>query len=371
MKNPLPQEIYLQRRYPKKEDIRGAYFRDQTAIIHSTPFRRLKHKTQVFYAPMNDHICTRIEHVMHVATIAKTICKGLNLSGWELNIEMAFAIGLGHDLGHAPFGHDGETVLNKLMGGNQAFIHEIHSYRVVEYLANKGQGLNLTYGVKDGIITHNGEKYEKQLKPIDKPNNLEQIKNRKVLPSSYEGCIVRFSDKIAYLGRDLEDGITAGFIKFDQIPKKVIKIFNITENKINSSIIDTLVNDVIENSKNSEYIQVSTEKFEGMLELVRFNYKHIYLNDKHLAFPYAEKILTTIFQYLGEIFEKHSWNFEVYQNHNLKIVQHFGNYLEGMQHFYKSEKSNIKHILGDFIAGMTDHYAIEAIKQITLPKPVV
>ena len=103
MKNPLPQEIYLQRRYPKKEDIRGAYFRDQTAIIHSTPFRRLKHKTQVFYAPMNDHICTRIEHVMHVAAIAKTICKGLNLSGWELNVEMAFAIGLGHDLGHAPF----------------------------------------------------------------------------------------------------------------------------------------------------------------------------------------------------------------------------------------------------------------------------
>ncbi len=371
MENPLPKEIYLQRRYPKEEDIRGAYFRDQTAIIHSTPFRRLKHKTQVFYAPMNDHICTRIEHVMHVATIAKTICKGLNHYGWKLDVEMAFAIGLGHDLGHAPFGHDGETILNKLMGGNGAFIHEIHSYRVVEYLANKGKGLNLTYGVKDGIITHNGEKYEQRLKPTNQPNDLDKIKNRRVIPSSYEGCVVRFSDKVAYLGRDLEDGITAGFISFDQIPEKIRKTLKIKPDKINSAIIDTLVNDIVESSKESEYIQVSQEKYEAMLDLVRFNYKHIYLNDKHLAFPYAEKILTTIFEYLGEKFEKYSWDFEQYFSHSLKLVQHFGKFLQELYEFYQNEGSDIKRILGDFIAGMTDHYAIEAIKQITLPKPVV
>ena len=371
MKNPFHEKIYLRRSYPKEEDVRGAYFRDQTAIIHSTPFRRLKHKTQVFYAPQNDHICTRIEHVMHVATIAKTICKGLNLYGWDLNVEMAFAIGLGHDLGHAPFGHDGETILNKLMGGNGAFIHEIHSYRVVEYLANNGKGLNLTFGVKDGIISHNGEKYEQKLKPTDKPNDLDKIKNRKVIPSSYEGCVVRFSDKVAYLGRDLEDGLTAGFIKFEQIPDKEKKIFNITEDKINSAIIDTLVNDIIEQSKASEYIQVSEEKFQGMLDLVRFNYKHIYLNDKHLAFPYAEKIITTIFEYLGDLFEKYNWDYDSYANHSLKLVQHFGHYLREMHDFYHKEQSGIKQILGDYIAGMTDHYAIEAIKQITLPKPVV
>ena len=371
MKNPFPEKIYLKRTHPKEEDVRGAYFRDQTAIIHSAPFRRLKHKTQVFYAPQNDHICTRIEHVMHVATIAKTICKGLNLYGWDLNVEMAFAIGLGHDLGHAPFGHDGETILNKLMGGNGAFIHEIHSYRVVEYLANGGRGLNLTYGVKDGIISHNGEKYEQKLKPTQQPNDLDKINSRRVIPSSYEGCVVRFSDKVAYLGRDLEDGLTAGFIKFDEIPQNVRRIFHITEEKINSAIIDTLVNDIIEHSKESQYIQVSDEKYEGMLELVRFNYKHIYLNDKHLAFPYAEKILTTIFEYLGELFDKHGWDFDKYANHNLKLVQHFGHYLQEMQHFYQKEKSSLKRILGDYIAGMTDHYAIEAIKQITLPKPVV
>ncbi len=371
MKNPFPEEIYLARTYPKQEDIRGAYFRDQTAIIHSAPFRRLKHKTQVFYAPQNDHICTRIEHVMHVATIAKTICKGLNFYGWDLNVEMAFAIGLGHDLGHAPFGHDGETILNELMGGNGAFIHEIHSYRVVEYLANNGQGLNLTFGVKDGIITHNGERYEQKLKPADQPNDLDKITSRRVVPSSYEGCVVRFSDKIAYLGRDLEDGITAGFINFDEIPQKVKKIFHIAENRINSAIIDTLVNDIIENSKDSEYVQLSTERHEGMLELVRFNYKNIYLNDKHLAFPYAEKILTTIFDYLGGLFDKHGWDSESYTKHSLKLVQHFGHYLREMYDFYHNEQSDIKRILGDYIAGMTDQYAIEAIKQITLPNPVV
>jgi dGTPase len=370
MKNPLPREIYLKRTRQHEEDIRGAFFRDQTAIIHSTPFRRLKHKTQVFYAPQNDHICTRIEHVMHVATIAKTICKGLNHYGWDLDVEMAFAIGLGHDLGHAPFGHDGETILNKLMGGNGAFIHEIHSYRVVEYLANKGKGLNLTYGVKDGIITHNGEKYERSLKPVDKPNDLDKIKDRKVVPSSYEGCVVRFSDKIAYLGRDIEDAIVAGFITYDDIPKSIKKLFGINQNRINSAIIDTLVNDIIEHSKDKDYIGVSEEKFQAMVELAKFNYKHIYLNDKHLAFPYAEKILTTIFEYLGEILDKYGYNFDLYRQHNLKIVKHFGKYLEEMQHFYAKE-NNPKRILGDYIAGMTDFYAIEAIKQITIPKPIV
>ncbi len=370
MKNPFPQDIYLKRTKPHDEDIRGAYFRDQTAIIHSTPFRRLKNKTQVFYAPQNDHICTRIEHVMHVATIAKTICKGLNHYGWELDVEMAFAIGLGHDLGHAPFGHDGETILNKLMGGNGAFIHEIHSYRVVEYLANKGKGLNLTFGVKDGIISHNGEKYERTLKPAEKPNDLDKIKSRRVVPSSYEGCVVRFSDKVAYLGRDIEDAIVAGFIKYDDIPGSLKKIFHMSPGRINSAIIDTLVNDIIDTSKDNDYIGTSQTVFDAMVELARFNYKHIYLNDKHLAFPYAETILTSLFEYLGNIYTKYGKDYDKYQQHNLKLVRHFGKYLYEMQEFYANEK-DIKRILGDYIAGMTDFYAIEAMKEISIPKPIV
>ena len=158
--NPFQNETYRIRPKEKKTDCRGDFFRDQTAIIHSLPFRRLKHKTQVFFAPENDHICTRIEHVLHVATIAATICKGLNNSGnWDINAEMAFAIGLGHDLGHAPFGHSGERALNGIFKAD-AFKHEIHSLRVADKLANDGEGLNLTFGVRDGIICHCGESDE-------------------------------------------------------------------------------------------------------------------------------------------------------------------------------------------------------------------
>ncbi len=367
-KNPLPKEYYYKRSRERQEDIRGAFFRDQTAIIHSTAFRRLKHKTQVFYAPKNDHICTRIEHVLHVATIAKTICKGLNLYGWDLDVEMAFAIGLGHDLGHAPFGHDGEIILSNLMGGPEEFIHEIHSYRVVEYLANHGQGLNLTYGVKDGIITHNGERYEQYLKPNPTPNNLDKITNRRVIPSSYEGCVVRFADKIAYLGRDIEDAITVGIIKREDIPRNIREILG--DN--NSHIIDTLVNDIIETSKDSDKIGFSDKIYQTLLQLKRFNYQHIYLNDKDFIFPYAEKILKTLFNFLGETFEKFQWNFDKYQSHKLKIVKDFGYYLKQMEHFYKKEtQASTKRILGDFIAGMTDDYAIAAIEQIIIPKSVI
>lgn len=366
MKNPLPKDKYTERKKPFNEDIRGAFFRDQTAIIHSTAFRRMKHKTQVFYAPQNDHICTRIEHVMHVATIAKSICMGLNSYGWDLNLEMAFAIGLGHDLGHAPFGHDGESILNKLLGGNLAFIHEINSYRVVEYLDNNGKGMNLTYGVKDGIITHNGEKYEQRLKPQNTPNILDEIKNRRVTPSSYEACIVRFSDKIAYLGRDIEDAITAKVIKKKQIPEDFRKNIGST----NSEIIDAYVNDIIQTSKNEDFIGLSDEKFEHLLNIRNFNYKNIYLNDKEEIFPYAERMLTEIFDFLGETYETYGKNFKKYKKSNLSIVRDFGEYLKSMNSFY-GENTETKRILGDYIAGMTDDYAIKAIKQITTPKSII
>ncbi len=366
MKNPLTLDIYTKRTKAYEEDVRGSFFRDQTAIIHSTAFRRMKHKTQVFYAPKNDHICTRIEHVMHVATIAKSICKGLNYNGWNLDVEMSFAIGLGHDLGHAPFGHDGESILNKLVGDDFSFIHEIQSYRVVEYLANNGNGLNLTYGVKDGIITHNGEKFEQKLKPQSIPNELDKIVNRRVIPSSYEGCIVRFSDKIAYLGRDIEDAIMAKVIKESQIPDDV-------KNKIgttNSKIIDAFVNDIINTSKNTDFISFSDEKYDLILQIRDFNYKYIYLNDKEKIFPNAQKMLSQIFIFLGEIYEKFKNDFEKYSNSNLSIIRHFGSYLESMYHFY-GDNTDTRLILADYISGMTDYYAIKAIKQITIPKSII
>lgn len=366
MKNPLPESIYTSRTREINTEIRGNYFRDQTAIIHSMPFRRLKHKTQVFFAPENDHVCTRIEHVMHVASIAATICKGLNHNGWELDIEAAFAIGLGHDLGHAPFGHEGEYILSKRMGYKDAFIHEINSYRVVEYLANNGKGLNLTYIVKDGIISHNGEKFEQYLKPDDNIKDLDKIKTRRVIPASYEGCIVRFSDKIAYLGRDIEDAVVAGFIKRRDIPTNLKELLGNT----NSDIIDGLVRDFIEHSKDSDKVGFSDEKYNSLLQLQKFNYQNIYLNEKLKAYKkQAIIIINTLFDYFAELFEKNGKDYEKYHNMELKIERSFGKYIENMHDFYEKEK-DYNAIIKDYIAGMTDLYMLDAIKQLTIPRPV-
>jgi dGTPase len=363
MKNPLSEEVYIKRTVEKDIPMRGHYFRDQTAIIHSMPFRRLKHKTQVFFAPENDHVCTRIEHVLHVATIAKSICLGLNQFGWQLDADMAFAIGLGHDLGHAPFGHEGEYFLNKRLGGGNSFVHEINSYRVVEHLANDGKGLNLTYGVKDGIIAHNGESFEQYLMPDDKLKNLELIKDRKVKPSSYEGCIVRVSDKIAYLGRDIEDAITAGFIERSDIPEKVCKYIGSN----NSEIIDTLVNDIIYNSKSSEKIGFSDKIFEHILVFKDFNYRQIYQHPKKERNNIsAGKIIYALFDYLLFLFERNNWDYIAYQKETLPIDNSFGEYLERMHNFYLNEK-NPEVMIADYVSGMTDSYAMKCMAQISFP----
>ena len=367
MKNPFSSEVYLKRTHKRESDIRGEFFRDQTAIIHSAPFRRLKNKTQVFFAPENDHICTRVEHVLHVATIAATISKGLNQYGWDLDIDMAYAIGLGHDLGHTPFGHAGEMSLNQKLGGNNAFVHEINSYRQVEYLANKGKGLNLCYGVKDGIICHNGEKDEQFLKPTGELNDLDKITNRRVTPSSYEGCIMRFSDKIAYLGRDLEDAYIAGYISDKDIPTDVK---NLLGDK-NGEIINTLIVDIIENSKESEYIGFSDETYEVITKLKRFNYKNIYNHPSLRKYDiFCERIINNLFDYLIELFEQNNFEFDKYKNTGIDFDNNFGDYLLGMQNFYEERNEGIKQIVTDYISGMTDIYALDCIKQITIPKPI-
>jgi dGTPase len=367
MENPLSQETYETRTEEKTHPIRGEFFRDQTAIIHSMPFRRLKHKTQVFFAPENDHVCTRIEHVMHVATIGATICKGLNKYGWNLNSEMAFAIGLGHDLGHAPFGHAGETALNRKLNGDYKFIHEVNSYRVVEYLANGGTGLNLTYGVKDGIINHNGESFEQFLKPTTQKNDLEKILDRKSISSSYEGCIVRFSDKIAYLGRDIEDALIADIIEINEVPEKIRNEVGET----NGQIIDMLVRDLIENSKDSDKINFSDELFEKLVILKNFNYRNIYLHPIIMHYrKMGEKILEELFDYLLDIHSKYGENYYKYQESKILLVNRFGRYIERMREFYHNHGNVPKIIICDYIAGMTDNFALEAMRQIKIPEPL-
>ena len=348
MKNLLPEKILTQRVTPRTVDMRGPYFRDQTAIIHSTAFRRLKHKTQVFFAPENDHVCTRIEHVLHVATIAATICKGLNSQGWSLSTEMAYAAGLGHDLGHAPFGHSGESVLSKKL--ESGFSHENHSLRVVDTLARNGKGLNLTYAVRDAILCHNGEKFEQYLEPTHVQENLINKQTPSRMPSTWEGCFVRISDKIAYLGRDIEDALTVGIINHRDIPNKISNHLGDS----NGEIINTLVIDVIENTAKTGKAGFSDEKYDLMVKLRNFNYSNIY---HHESFEYFESDclhkLNTLFDYFSKNYDK-----ILNGKKNKEIDLTFCSYLNTMdKHYFKNVKDkNV--IITDYLSGMTDNYAL-------------
>lgn len=373
--NPFPKSFYIKRTHKQKPDIRGEFFRDQTKIIHSLAFRRLKRKTQVFFAPENDHICTRIEHVLHVATIAAAICRGLNNSGfgWDLDNEMAYAAGLAHDMGHAPFGHNGEKALDKkLKSSKKSFIHELNSYRVIETLANYGRGLNLTYGVKDAVISHNGESFkDNNLKPVKKTGKLSEIKNRKCTPSSYEGCIVRLSDKIAYLGRDIEDAIKAGFITRSDLPAPVRREIGSSDNKINTHIISKLTLDVINYSKNKNVIAFSPRTHAVVIETGKFNYKNIYNHPKLLDYgQHIENIIFTLFDYFTELFKKYGYNYSAYKKSGFTPDVGFGQYIHGMKIVYENKKEKHHTIITDYISGMTDGFALKCMEQISLPKPI-
>jgi len=348
MNNQLPDKILTQRAVSREIDMRGPYFRDQTAIIHSTPFRRMKHKTQVFFAPENDHICTRIEHILHVATIAATICKGLNSLGWTLSTELAYAAGLGHDLGHAPFGHSGESVLNAKVDGG--FSHENHSLRVVDVLARRGQGLNLTYGVRDAILCHNGERFEQYLEPTHVHTNLanKQIPSR--MPSTWEGCIVRFSDKIAYLGRDIEDALTVGIINRRDVPKDISDHLGET----NGEVINTLVVDIIKNTAKMGKAGFSDTKFELIKKLRNFNYANIYHHDS-VKFYENDCLykLNALYDYFDNQYAR------ILSGASLKEIDTtFCNYLNNMSTIYKKQNALKNVIITDYIAGMTDNYAL-------------
>ena len=370
IKNPFSDEIYLQRTHPHKPDLRDEYFRDQTKIIHSLPFRRLKHKAQVFFAPKNDHICTRIEHVLHVATIAATICRGLNKSGnWQLSEDLAYAIGLGHDIGHAPFGHEGERAIDAcLKPSKKRFLHELNSYRVVEHLANYGEGLNLTFAVKDGIICHCGEDFTSNaLRPAPIPNDLEKITGRTQMPSTYEGCIVRLADKIAYFGRDIEDAIKADLITKEDIPQAVRKEVGSS----NGEIINTLTLDLIEHSKDKDSVGFSAEKFDLISQLKTFNYQRIYCNKDMLRRKeIISKCISDVFDYFRTLFARHQFDYESYTHEPQQAARGFGNYLKSMRVFYKENSAEIDTAIADYIAGMTDSFALAVMQEVLLPSAV-
>lgn len=358
--NRLDDSILTRREKPRKEDLRGHYFRDTTAIIHSYPFRRLRHKTQVFFAPKNDHICTRIEHVMHVATIASTLCRAL-----ELDPDIAWAISLGHDLGHTPFGHVGERIFEEVFSDAGGFAHELYSLRVVDHLIHYGEGINLTYAVRDGIVTHCGEKFEQSMEPDHVVKDLSAIDSRTHRPATWEAAVVRMADKIAYLGRDLEDAVHLGLISKDQVPGKAGEILGYR----NSDIIDTLVNDCVDYSRTHGAIGFSDERYEALLALKEFNYRYIYKAeplDKY--YSNFRRILSTLADYLGDIFARFGFEADKYGEEKNLLAIRFGDYCRKMRRFYEEIDKSTDLLVLDYVAGMTDDYAIDCISEIMVPK---
>ena len=305
--------------------IRVAFQRDRDRIIHCKAFRRLKHKTQVFLAPTGDHYRTRLTHVLEVSQIARTISVALRLNG-----HLTEAIALGHDLGHTPFGHAGEAVLNELYP--EGFHHYLQSLRVVDLLEKKGSGLNLTHEVRDGIARHS--KGRKEILPEDLSE----------LPATMEGRVVRVADIIAYVNHDLDDAVRAGVLNETQIPGHLRRLFGIDHSERIGSMVRDLVTVTLANG--GEKLAMSPEVLAGITELRAFLYEHVYENYQvHADFIKAKKVMRELFGY--------------FMTHD--------DYWEGVID-YEADTPR-ERMVCDFIAGMTDRYALELYEQIFLPKP--
>ncbi len=347
----------------EKCPIRTDYERDGNRILYSMEFRRLRHKTQVFFNAKNDHICTRMEHVLNVGSIAVTIARTLNL-----NQDLTYAIALGHDLGHAPFGHSGERVLDKCMkkvNSTAGFQHELHSLRVVEKLAtriskekiNDNFGLNLTYEVKDGIVSHCGEKYNEYVLRRDlnrTPASLNNVKKRGELPFTLEACVVRLVDKIAYVGRDIEDAVRVKLMDMKDIPGDIRNELGHS----NGEIINTLVRDLVENSYGTDCIQLSPAKGEALEKLINENVRLIYKADKITRY---EKIAENTLEGLFDSLLQSLSDIEKLQFSDAKVYRMFYSFI--LDKGYDDNESDAQKVI-DFIAGMTDSFAQSCFEEI-------
>ncbi|MBN2379834.1 HD domain-containing protein [candidate division WOR-3 bacterium] len=345
------------------DPVRTIFEQDSQRILYSLSFRRMRHKTQVFLLPENDHISTRMEHALYVASISMTVARALGL-----NTDLVNAIALGHDLGHAPFGHEGEKALNTAAKEyGLRFEHELHSLRTVDYLAKligkEKAGLNLSFEVRDGIVSHYGETAEPLVEPDlgKKPENLYQTKRGEDKPSTLEGCVVRVVDRIAYLGRDLEDAGRAHLIKEDDIPG----IVKDTLGKTNGKIIGTLVEDMIEgNQKHPQAVGFSKKINQAVRALYEFNYERVYLNPRVKRYSEnAHRILkllfTRLYEHLTVIQEM-----EVPKPGVFTQLDYFVRYTECEQDAAPAQ------VVMDFISGMTDNYAVRCFEELYIPRGI-
>lgn len=292
--------------------IRTNFQRDRDRIIHAKSFRRLKHKTQVFLAPAGDHYRTRLTHTMEVSQIARTIARAL-----RLNEDLTEAIALAHDLGHTPFGHSGENILNEICP--KGFRHYEQSLRVIDFLEN-GTGLNLTFEVRDGVLNHAGKCEAKTL----------------------EGKIIKLADRIAYINHDIDDAVRGGIIRADSIPKNCTDILG----KSHGERIDTMIHDIINTSIDQPFIKMSDEICTAMTALRDFMFDAVYTN---VAAKGEDKKAKNVLCMLYETFTK---NPEMLPDDTKENIEKFG-----------KEQAVI-----DYIAGMTDNYAIYKFNEFFVPK---
>lgn len=371
--------------YTANTEIRSDFERDYTRIIYSNAFKRLKHKTQVFFSPSNDHICTRIEHVNYVESISYGFAKMLGL-----NTELTKTIAIAHDLGHSPFGHAGEKVLNDILmqeTGN-TFWHEKNGLNYVdniELLDNREgykENLNLTYAVRDGIISHCGEIDENSLKPRDEAIDLEKYaKPNEYAPYTWEGCVVKISDKISYLGRDIEDALRFKILTEADIQELQKRLnIEITGYDIlnTTNIVNYLMLDLIKNTTIEKGLTFSKEGLTFINELKAFNYEKIYKTEKNmLANKYFNLVLSTIFEVLKKSYDQVVRREKDIQNE--EVIAEFSNWLsnycvnEIVEKQQKLKNYKIYDItkpedystaIIEYIAGMTDNKAIETYNKI-------
>lgn len=396
--------------YSTKGDIRSPFERDYTRILHANSFRRMKHKTQVFFNVENDHICTRMEHVLHVESVSHSIAKALGL-----NCELTKAIALGHDLGHAPFGHFGERILNNLAingikDGKEVFAyglseqaiknlnnapyfwHERNSLRMVDKLDllpddnGNNKNLNLTFAVRDGIISHCGELKTVNLKPRTQDIDLTKdfIRSGQFEPATWEGCAVKISDKIAYLGRDIEDAIRLGFITDKDLEElKDIADENIVLNT--TTLMHRMIVDICRESSPECGIVLGEANKKLIDNVLAFNNKHIYLSHKSDAYrDYCKMILSWIYRVLVNLYDydktveninalpynllKRSFLDWIYTYTDIDYIpkdkREKYKKFQNIKIYGKLENRDlyIRAVI-DYIAGMTDNYAIKIFKE--------
>ncbi len=350
------------RRRPEERVARGHrqhFSLDADRILHSLAYTRYIDKTQVFYLVDNDHITHRVLHVQFLSKIGRDVGRFLGL-----NEDLIEAIALGHDIGHAPFGHDGERYLSDMCHrhGIGGFQHNVQSVRFLDRIERKGRGWNLSLQVLDGILCHDGEIHEQSLRPqpgktfADLDREME-LKNNdpsaNLTPMTLEGCVVRLADTISYIGRDIEDAIRLNLISRDEIPLNCATLLGTT----NGAIVYNLVEDVIKNSMERDGVGFSREVSETLRELKSFNYERIYQNPKIKGeVGKIGRLVETLFELYLEDFDKENRESDL-----------FSGFLDGMSREYLDSHSPAE-VVRDFIAGMTDEFFMRQCQLRLLPQ---